>query len=39
VSAPAESLTGIALVLAGWPVYRLWVRRLGDAAPLAAGAD
>ena len=27
VSAPAESLTGIVLVLAGWPVYHLWVRR------------
>jgi APA family basic amino acid/polyamine antiporter len=39
VAAPAESLTGIALVLAGWPVYQLWVRRAREAAPLAASGD
>src|SRR5690348_16962647 len=39
VSAPAESLTGIILVLAGWPVYQLWVRRARAAAPLATGGD
>jgi APA family basic amino acid/polyamine antiporter len=38
-SAPAESLTGVALVLAGWPVYRLWVRRAGAAAAVAAAGD
>jgi len=39
VSAPAESLTGIVLVLAGWPIYHLWVRRARAAAPLAASGD
>jgi basic amino acid/polyamine antiporter, APA family len=39
VSAPFESLTGVALVLAGWPVYRLWVRRASAAAPVAAAGD
>jgi APA family basic amino acid/polyamine antiporter len=39
VTTPAESLTGIALVLAGWPIYRLWVRRAGATAPLVADGD
>ena len=26
-SEPAESLTGLGLVLLGWPVYQLWARR------------
>ena len=26
-AAPVDSLTGLFLVLIGWPVYRLWVRR------------
>ena len=38
-SAPAESLTGVLLVLAGWPVYRLWVRRAGAATAVAAAGD
>ena len=39
VSAPAESLTGIALVLAGFPIYQLWVRRARAASAVAAGGD
>jgi len=27
ISAPSESLTGLLLVLAGWPVFLLWARR------------
>jgi APA family basic amino acid/polyamine antiporter len=27
VSDPAESLIGLSLVAAGWPVYLLWTRR------------
>jgi APA family basic amino acid/polyamine antiporter len=41
VAAPLDSLTGLALVLLGWPVYRLWARRhLSPASrPLIADGD
>jgi APA family basic amino acid/polyamine antiporter len=39
VSAPAESLTGLAFVLAGWPVFQIWARRTSTSAPLIADGD
>jgi APA family basic amino acid/polyamine antiporter len=39
VSAPVESLTGLAFVLAGWPVFLLWARRSPAATSLVANGD
>ena len=39
VAAPLESLTGLALVLVGWPVYVIWSRRAPARAALAADSD
>jgi APA family basic amino acid/polyamine antiporter len=38
-AAPLESLTGLALVLAGWPVYALWARRSVLRSPILTDAD
>ena len=39
VAAPLDSLTGLLLVLLGWPVYRLWGRRAVVSSPLATDGD
>ena len=39
VAAPLDSLTGLVLVLVGWPVYRLWARRALVSSPLIADGD
>ena len=39
VAAPVESATGLLLVLAGWPVYALWVRRTITPTRQFADAD
>ena len=39
IASPMESLTGLALVLAGWPVYVVWCRRAPANAPLVADSD
>jgi APA family basic amino acid/polyamine antiporter len=40
VAAPAECLTGLALVLVGWPVFQLWLRRATPSpTPLVANGD
>jgi APA family basic amino acid/polyamine antiporter len=39
VSSPVESLTGLAFVLAGWPVFLLWARRSPAAPGLVANGD
>lgn len=39
VAAPAESLTGLVLVLAGWPVFQLWLRRDTSPSPIVANGD
>lgn len=39
VAAPTESLTGLAFVLAGWPVYLIWSRRAPTMAALAGNSE
>jgi APA family basic amino acid/polyamine antiporter len=39
VAAPVESLTGLLLVLAGWPVYVMWARRGLVLSRLLADGD
>jgi APA family basic amino acid/polyamine antiporter len=39
VAAPVDSLTGLILVLIGWPAYRFWVRRRSSPAPSPLVAD
>ena len=39
VAAPLESLTGVLLVLAGWPVYALWARRRLVPSQILADGD
>jgi len=39
VAAPMDSLTGLVLVLLGWPVYRLWARRSLVPSPLVTDGD
>lgn len=38
-AAPIQSLTGLLLVLAGWPVYLLWARRGTLPSPVLANGD
>jgi APA family basic amino acid/polyamine antiporter len=38
-AAPLDSLTGLVLVLIGWPVYRLWARRTVISTQLIANGD
>ena len=39
VAAPLDSLTGLVLILIGWPAYRLWARRRSSPAPSPLVAD
>jgi len=40
IAAPFDSLTGLLLVLAGWPVFLLWTRKRGlTPTPLIADGD
>ena len=39
VARPVESATGLLMVGAGWPVYRLWLRRSATPIPAASHAD
>jgi len=39
VAAPVESATGLVLILAGWPVYLLWVRRGMTPSRILADGD
>ena len=39
VAAPKESLTGLALILVGWPVFFLWARRTITPSPVVADGD
>ena len=38
-AAPVESLTGLLLVLLGWPVFVLWSRRTATRTEFVANAD
>jgi APA family basic amino acid/polyamine antiporter len=38
-AAPLDSLTGLAFVLSGWPVYKIWARRALTSNPLVADGD
>ena len=38
-ASPLDSLTGLVLVLIGWPVYRLWARRTVISTQLIANGD
>jgi APA family basic amino acid/polyamine antiporter len=39
VAAPMDSLTGLVLILIGWPAYRIWVRRTVTSNPLVADGN